>query len=214
MEEMVTDVVQNNNDEDLKITIGKNIAEYRKIAGLSQIEFAEKLNYSDKAISKWERGESLPDVIVLKQIADFFGITLNDLAGYNQKKGKFMPSLKKLLQNKILVMLLSVGLVWLIATIVFVILKLVKVFSSEAWLAFIYALPVSFIVCIVFSAVFFKHQKFMQILLGVFESLLIWTLSLSVCLSINFTDIWLILIIAIPMQVLIILWNIFKKRKV
>ena len=110
-------------------------------------------------------------------------------------------------------MLLSVGLVWLIATIVFVILKLVKVFSSEAWLAFIYALPVSFIVCIVFSAVFFKHQKFMQILLGVFESLLIWTLSLSVCLSINFTDIWLILIIAIPMQVLIILWNIFKKRK-
>ena len=137
MEEMVTDVVQNNNDEDLKITIGKNIAEYRKITGLSQIEFAEKLNYSDKAISKWERGESLPDVIVLKQIADFFGITLNDLAGYNQKKGKFMPSLKKLLQNKILVMLLSVGLVWLIATIVFVIFFAIFFYLIELLMAFI-----------------------------------------------------------------------------
>ena len=213
MEEKTTEISKDNVQDDLKVVIGKNIAGYRKIAGLSQIEFAEKINYSDKAISKWERGESLPDVTILKQIADFFGVTLNDLAGYNQKKSNFIPSLKKLLQNKILVMLLSVGLVWLIATIVFVALKLANVFPSNVWLAFIYAMPISFIVCIVFSAVFFRHQKCMQILLGVFESLLVWTLALSVCLSINFTEIWLILIIAVPMQVLIILWNIFKKRK-
>ena len=57
------------NNEDLKTLIGKNIYEYRKLANYSQLEFAEKLNYSDKAISKWERGESLPDIIILKQIA-------------------------------------------------------------------------------------------------------------------------------------------------
>lgn len=203
-------LVQN---DDLKMIIGKNIAEYRKIAGLSQIDFAEKLNYSDKAVSKWERGESLPDVIVLKQIADMFGITLNDLAGYNNKKGKFIPSLKKLLQNKILVMLLSVALVWLIATIVFVSFKLANFNTNNAWLVFIYALPVSFIVSIIFTAIFFRKMKYFTLLLGIFESLFIWTLAFSVCLSINFSDIWLILVIAIPTQVLIVLWNIFKKRK-
>lgn len=200
-------------NEDLKKIIGNNIAEYRKLMGLSQIEFAEKINYSDKAVSKWERGESLPDVVVLKQIADFFGITLNDLAGYNAKKKKIMPSLKKLLQNKILVTLISVGLVWLVATIVFVVFKLLNIASGNAWLSFIYALPVSFIVCIVFTVVFFRKQKFAHLFLAIFESLFVWTLTLSICLSINFSDIWLILIIAIPVQVLIILWNLFKKKK-
>ena len=200
-------------NEDLKKIIGNNIAEYRKLMGLSQIEFAEKINYSDKAVSKWERGESLPDVVVLKQIADFFGITLNDLAGYNAKKKKIMPSLKKLLQNKILVTLISVGLVWLVATIVFVVFKLLNIASGNAWLSFIYALPVSFIVCIVFTVVFFIKQKFSHLFLAIFESLFVWTLTLSICLSINFSDIWLILIIAIPVQVLIILWNLFKKKK-
>ena len=199
---------------DLKEVIGNNISEYRKLSGMSQIEFAEKLNYSDKAISKWERGESLPDVVVLKQIADLFGITLNDLAGYNTKKKKLIPSLKKLMQNKILVMLISVGLVWLIATIVFVTLKLLNIGQDYVWLAFIYALPTSFIVCIIFSAIFFRKQKLSALILSLFESLLIWTLALSICLSFQLKDIWLILIIAIPMQVLIVLWNIFKKRKI
>ena len=199
---------------DLKEVIGNNISEYRKLSGMSQIEFAEKLNYSDKAISKWERGESLPDVVVLKQIADLFGITLNDLAGYNTKKKKLIPSLKKLMQNKILVMLISVGLVWLIATIVFVTLKLLNIGQDYVWLAFIYALPASFIVCIIFSAIFFRKQKLSALILSLFESLLIWTLALSICLSFQLKDIWLILIIAIPMQVLIVLWNIFKKRKI
>lgn len=202
------------NIENLKDIIGKNIASYRKLAGLSQIDFAEKLNYSDKAVSKWERGESLPDVIVLKQIADFFGITLNDLAGYNVKKQKSIPSLKKILQNKILVTLLSVGLVWLVATIVFVVFKIVNLMPDFAYLAFIYALPVSFIVCVVLTPIFFKQTKFTQFLLATFESLLLWTLALSICLSINnLSNIWFFMIIAIPMQVLIILWNIFRKKK-
>lgn len=200
--------------EDLKDIIGKNIASYRKLAGLSQIDFAEKLNYSDKAVSKWERGESLPDVIVLKQIADFFGITLNDLSGYNVKKQKSIPSLKKILQNKILATLLSVGLVWLVATIVFVVFKIANLMPDFAYLAFIYALPVSFIVCVVLTPIFFKQTKSTQFLLAIFESLLLWTLALSICLSINnLSNIWFFMIIAIPMQVLIILWNIFRKKK-
>lgn len=197
---------------DLKELIGKNISEYRKIANLSQIELAEKLNYSDKAISKWERGESLPDVIVLKQIADFFGITLNDLVS-TQKKPNAKASLKKFLGNKILITLLSVGLVWLVATIVFVLFRILHILPAHAWLSFIYALPASFIICIVFTATFFGKQKNTPLLLAIFESLLVWTIVLSLCLSLNFDGIWLLLIIAVPMQALIVMWNILSNKR-
>ena len=60
--------------EELREIIAKNISDLRKKSGLTQIELAEKLNYSDKAVSKWERGDSVPDVGVLKQIADLFGV--------------------------------------------------------------------------------------------------------------------------------------------
>ena len=66
-------------DEKLKYQIGANIAAYRKQAGLTQAGLAEKLNYSDKAVSKWERGESVPDVLTLVVLAEQFGITVNDL---------------------------------------------------------------------------------------------------------------------------------------
>ena len=51
--------------DDLKLTVARDLADCRRAAGLTQLQLAEKLNYSDKAVSKWERGESLPDVAVL-----------------------------------------------------------------------------------------------------------------------------------------------------
>ena len=64
---------------EIKPIIAKNIASLRTSAGLTQLELAEKLNYSDKAVSKWERGESTPDVAVLTHIADLFGVPLDYL---------------------------------------------------------------------------------------------------------------------------------------
>lgn len=198
-----------NNQETLKQQIGKNISEYRKLSNLSQLEFAEKLNYSDKAISKWERGESLPDIIVIKQIADLFGITVNDLIGTKDTKKKKLD-LKKIIQNKKLVLLLSVGLVWLVSTIAFVFLQLFNVLPQYNWLLFIYALPISSIICIIFFTIW--KQLFY---LTISESVLIWTTALSLCLSIPYPRIWLMAIIAIPLQILTLLWNwfLYKKQK-
>ena len=195
------------NYEELKIRIGKNIAEYRKIAGLSQIDFAEKLNYSDKAVSKWERGESLPDIIVLKQIADMFGITVNDLLGDKDVKKKRID-LKKLLRNKVFVLLLSIGIVWLVATVICTFMIIFKAPSKFAWLPFIYALPISAIIGIVFMAIW-KYR----LCLLLCESLLVWTLVLSICLSIEYSGIWYMFLIAIPLQILMIIWNLMKWKK-
>ena len=55
--------------EDLKFTVARNLVQCRRACGYTQLQVAEKLNYSDKAVSKWERGESLPDVAVLTELA-------------------------------------------------------------------------------------------------------------------------------------------------
>ena len=116
--------------------------------------------------------------------------------------------MKKLLKNKVLIMLLSVVLVWLVATIAYVFLTMFNILPNHAYLAFIYALPVSFIVCMVLAG-----RWKLTILLTIFESLFVWTLALSICLSVNFNNIWLLFIIGLPLQVMIILWFFLQKRK-
>ena len=81
------------NENEFKQIVARNITMFRKANGLTQLELAEKLNYSDKAISKWERGESLPDVYMLQVIANMFGISLNDLVSEQTEVVKSKPKL-------------------------------------------------------------------------------------------------------------------------
>ena len=71
--------------DDLKKTIANNIAFLRKSKKMTQLEFSNELHYSDKAVSKWERAESTPDIVVLKQISDFFGVSVDYLLTEHHK---------------------------------------------------------------------------------------------------------------------------------
>lgn len=192
--------------EELKDIIAKNITKYRKLSNLTQGELAEKINYSDKAISKWERAESLPDIIVLKQLSDIFGITIDNLMSTEQKKSeeKHLPLLK---QKHFLIAILSIGIVWVVATICFAFLGMIVPNLEKLWLSFIFAIPVSFVVATVFSFIWGKniHQAFSL-------SGLIWSLALALFLSIKNINIWLIFLIPIPVQILIILFFSFKNK--
>ena len=77
--------------ENLRKTIKDNLIKYRKAAGLTQVQLAQKLGYSDKSVSKWEREEGVPDIYILKEIADLYGVTVNDLIG----DGNVIPKRKK-----------------------------------------------------------------------------------------------------------------------
>ena len=201
--------------EEIKEAIALNIVNYRKRAKLTQVELAEKLNYSDKAVSKWERGEATPDIVVLKQIADLFGITVDDLIKKPKPNtNKKFFQIPKILKNKrVLITALSFILVWLLATIIFVMYGIFSKDVSKAWLVFIYALPVSCIVLVVFFSLWSNH-----ITTFVAVTLLIWSTCLAIYLSFPAPRVWLIFLIAIPLQVLAVLWflvwkKMFKKPK-
>lgn len=189
------------NETEFKGIVASNITMYRKAAGLTQLELAEKLNYSDKAISKWERGESLPDLYVLHTIAEMFGITLNDLVSVTERPKQNVNKL-----NRIVILLLSIGLTWLVAIISFAFLMIFSV--RMVWMPFIYAIPVSAIVSIVFSKIW-KYRK----LLFFSISALYYTIPLSICMQISWRyNMYVLFFVAIPLQILTILWFFRKKR--
>lgn len=187
-------------EQKLREYFAKNLSTYRKALGITQLELAEKLNYSDKSISKWERGDGLPDLTVTAQLADIFGLTVNDLIAEKPRR-RFLST-----RNKTIITLLSIGVAWLIASILFFLFQLVAP-SFSSWLFFIYAIPTSSIIAIVFSAVWWKK---IHLLLSV--SLLIWSLAVCIVVSLSISSISLIFIVAAVLQILTILWFLIKKQ--
>ena len=127
--------------EKLKQQIGANIAAYRKQAGLTQAGLAEKLNYSDKAVSKWERGESVPDVLTLAQLAEQFGITVNDLLvdpnALPEETGVVQQAMEQVVEktlkrkaDKRIILMLSSILCWFVALLLYVVLMGIVVFRG------------------------------------------------------------------------------------
>lgn len=189
--------------EDVNLTIAKNLTVLRKKSGLTQIQVAEKLNYSDKSVSKWEKGDCVPSIDVLVRIADFYGVKIQDIV-YESKH--ILPKLIRQNMRATLTLLSSMS-VWLFATITFVILTFIPNVTRE-WLAFIAAIPVFFLVITIFM---FAWKK--NILSGVFLSLFIWTTILFICLLLQEYKVWIAYIIGIPIQVIIVLAVIFWRLK-
>lgn len=189
------------NEEKLKKTISKNLIRYRKMNNLTQMELAVALNYSDKAISKWERGESLPDIYVLSLIADFYNITVNDLISDQLGENK------KIYQAEKIISLLSTVVIYTIATISFVFLIISNFRVSRPWLVFIYALPFS-----AFVLIFFRKKWSSRLYELIIGTILIWTIALSLHLTFypRVDKMWMIYIVCIPLQLILLSWFILK----
>lgn len=190
---------------ELKDILAKNITEHRKRLKLTQVELAEKLNFSDKSISKWERGEGVPDVETLYNMSQLFGVTVDSLLSADKVEERKVVDKTK---TRIFVTVLSVGLVWLVCTIMFAVLAMLPYDIPKTWLCFVYAVPVSGIVLTVFSAIWGKYWQ-----LASSVSLLVWSIAVSLFLTITFDRSWLLFIACIPLQILVILWYIFRGYK-
>lgn len=179
--------------ESKKMNFTDNLIKLRKQHGYTQQSLAEKLNYSDKAVSKWERGESLPDVQTIGDIAYLFHLSIDELL-YNEPESIEKIS-KQPEQNPYLIKLafLIVSSVWLLAIFVFVILTLVLTERDQLWLTFISALPASMIVFLVFAVI--SKRK---LLILFFVGCLTISISLLAFLVIVHPYDWLLFLLPIP----------------
>jgi len=195
----------------LKPVIAQNIASLRTKHGMTQLELAEKLNYSDKAVSKWERGESIPDVAVLKAIADLFGVTVDYLlcSEHEHDAPEPRPAATCKKRNRGFITGMSILLVWLVAAIAFVTIESILGANSACLLPFLYAIPITFIVWLILNSVWFnKRRNFMII------SLLMWSSLAVIYITLMFfkLNIWLIFILGLPGQAIIYMWSKLRFR--
>ena len=207
--------------EKLKRQIGINIATHRKHVGLTQAGLAEKLNYSDKAVSKWERGESIPDALTLIQLAELFQISVDSLLSDPNvlpgnpgtlEKAMTQVSEKALNRkaNKNVILGLSSTLVWFVALLIFVVISSFDL--PYSWIAFFYAVPVNAIVLLSLRSAWHDF-RWNQALI----TLIVWGSLLSifmVSITVFQYNFWKLFLLGIPGQLAIFLWfRLFRPAK-
>ena len=184
--------------------IANNLIKLRKKNKLTQNELASKVNYSDNAISRWERAEVTPSIETLDQIAKYFDVPLSSLIEDNAE-GVSIAQDKRTLRNKLAIILLFMSLVWLIATITFVYGKVI--FNVNLWQVFIWAVPVSCLVLYPFNEYWGRYiWKF--VILSVFQ----WSVLACLYLQLLKYNMWLLFVIGVPIQVALCIWTFLKPK--
>lgn len=195
-----------------KDVLAVNLRNLRKAAGLTQLELAEKLNYSDKSVSKWEHGDAVPDIEVLAGIAAFYGVTVDWLiCEHNEDEPPPQADLKeerRLRGNKLIIALLAVSAVWIVSTIIYV--QLLIALRLNYWCAFVWSVPASCVVLIVFNAIW-GRRRFSPVFISVF----IWSLLAGLYLQLLVCgyNVWVLFFIGIPLQISVVLAAGLKRKK-
>lgn len=182
--------------------IAINIAYYRRLSGLTQSELAERINYSDKSVSKWEHAAGAPSIHVLAMLAELFGVSVNDLISENAPLPSPDPKLRE--KRRVVTLMQLIAAVWLAATAVFSCLVIFAPSANHPWMAFVVAVPASCVAGVVVSARWWGH---LAQLLSV--SALTWTT--AACAFILLLDnsfAFLIFTVCAAGQVLVLLWYI------
>lgn len=199
--------------EEIRFIIGRNITKLRNEKGITQAELAEALNYSDKAVSKWERGESMPGIATLSAIASYFDVPMDFFTHeeHEAPSEKAKPSFldrHQLFTNQKLITGISITGIWVIAVFIFIILNSMEKSGLLKLLIFAYAVPISFIVWLVFNTIWFRKE-----LNAVIISLLMWSILACIYLTLKLfgISIWEIFLLGIPGQIIIILSSKLRK---
>jgi transcriptional regulator with XRE-family HTH domain len=196
--------------EDIKNNVAKNITELRILNNMTQMELAEKLNYSDKTISKWERGESTPDISVLVEMSDLFGVTLDYLVKSEKVEAAKVENKKEYKYNRRVISYISECVGWIVAIFAFIITTLIIGKTTFQWLYFVFALPVVLIIKLIFNTVWFNPRHNYLIISG-----LMWSILAAVQITFMYfgVNVALIYILGLAGQVVIVLWSFINKPK-
>ena len=181
--------------DDLKQIVSKNILHLRTNNKMTQFELGEALSYSDKAVSKWERGEAIPDAYVLKKLSALFNVSVDYLLEKHEEDE--IKAVKRYRFDRRIISLISFIGTWTLAIILFAILWIL---GSPQWLVFIYALPISLIEMIALTSVWSKSKTKVY-----FISLLVWSVIAAIYLTFINYNWWLLFVIGLPAQIIVLL---------
>ena len=180
--------------EELKLIIAKNLIFLRKKNNLTQADLAEKINYSDNAISRWERGEVTPGIEILKMLSDFYQVEIKDILDENLAKENEDPKEKTTQAvNRVLTVIFSVSVVWFFAVVAYI--YLLFLLEINFWQIFILAMPISSGV-----SLYFNNKWGNRVMSIILSSILEWSVLAFVYLVFLEYNLWLVFLLGIPLQ--------------
>lgn len=198
-------------ENDIKGIIAKNIIELRKASNMKQSELAEKLNYSDKSVSKWESGDSLPAIDVLYNISTLFGISLDDLVKENAVSKidiDYKQNEKAKKNSKIILLTLAICTVSFAISFAFLYFFMTK--GEVRWKLFPWIVPASCVLGLFYN----RETRSGRVQRFVFSTVLTWSLLTSIYLSFLVYEFWMIYFLGLPLQaIILVLFFLGKKGK-
>lgn len=182
---------------EFKRIVAQNIYYLRTANHLTQMELGTKLSYTDKAISKWERGDGIPDAFVLSQMAEIFGVSVDYLLTEHTEQDRKVETKPIKVAKKMINNIVTFGILT-IALLLFVIIAL----SSNVyyWQIFVYAVPIICITNIVLKSIWNNGKG-----VFLFSSLLVWSVLATVYCSLLIHNFWMIFLIGVPLQIIVFL---------
>ncbi len=190
---------------ELRLVFASNLIRLRTDAGLTQAELGAKLNYSDKSVSKWERGEAIPDAWVLTRLAGLFGVTVDWLLGSHTAWVPPEQEEDKPQYRRSMIYAVAILGVWTMALTVFLVLWWIGI---RWWQVFAVALTVSAITYLALS-VYFRRLRNLQYMLA---ALVLSVFLLIYVLVLPYGNRWQLFLIAVPAEILVFLACNIRRR--
>ena len=140
------------NMDELRANFAANLISLRQKAGLTQAELAERIHYSDKSVSKWERAEAVPDAAVLKSLSGIFGVTVDYLLdSHDRWESEETKRKNSVVINKKAVAGVAFLGVWTLSALLFVIFWIL---GQVYWVILLMAVPISLVALLVMNTLF------------------------------------------------------------
>lgn len=196
--------------ENLNQIFAENLIKLRKSKKITQLELSEKLHYSDRNISKWENGTSLPTCDTLKELASFFGVSM-DYFFEEHNKVEMLSNEDDGRRLKLIIIGLAMFGALFVSVVCFVSFYN---FFNVSWLSFVWGIVLCSIIGIIFTSIWFNRSHY----LFLFISLLVWTgiaASYLTVLMVNNLNLWYLFFVGIPPQLAIFVWSrmpIYRKK--
>ncbi len=198
----------------LRKIVAANLSALRKEKGLTQIQLAQLFSYSDKAVSKWERGDTLPDLETLKALADYYGVTLDYLVSNDDKtqKEEYIKP-RKAPVNKVAIGIIFSMIAPLLCVALYIALQLSLQYNY--WMAFLWWIPIDALILFIFAWLWWGKK-----VRSLFGIVLSWTTVVFTYLELGLDlpngmgwQIWEIIFLAIPLTIAFMLWARVREEK-
>lgn len=198
--------------EELKLVVASNLIKLRQESGMTQSELGAQLNYSDKTVSKWERGESVPDAYVLTRLAELYGTTVDALLRGDEP---WMDPVEKQRRDEretapkfssTVVTLVAIMGIWTMAVVMFVIFWVAM--DLLLWQIFACAVPISLITLLVLNSIWNKGRRNIIIVMS-----LVACVVALVYLFLLKSNPWQLFLILIPAEIVVYLSFQIRKRR-